>query len=203
MWVIALINILIGGRLTELGIAPRQFPFGLLGILVAPFVHSSIAHLGANSIPFFVTSAIINGTRGTAHYLLLSVGICLTSGLMVWTFGRSSTVHVGVSSTIFGYVGFLCIAAAIERNITNVAIAIVVVFMYGSMLFGIFPTDEQVSWEGHLFGFLMGGLISYIYCLNTSAREQIDRVADDITIGASTDGERAPILSKSLKIDEV
>ena len=183
--------------LISCSIAPRSFPFGMIGILFAPFIHSSFAHLGANSIPFFVTAAVINGTRGTAHFLLLSVAICVMSGLMVWAFGRSSTVHVGVSGAIFGYVGFLCIAAAIERNVTNVAIAILVLFMYGSMLFGIFPTDEQVSWEGHLFGFLMGGLISYIYTMNTNAREQIDRVADDITIGGSTDGERQPILRKS------
>ena len=62
---------------------------------------------------------------------------------------------------------------------------------------GIFPTDEHVSWEGHLFGFLMGGLISYVYCMSTEAREQIDRVADEITIGGSTDGERQSLFGSN------
>ena len=112
------------------------FPFGFLGIGLAPFIHSSLSHIGANSLPFFVTAAIINGTRGTAHFLLLSVAICVSSGLMVWIFGRASTVHVGASGLVFGYVGFLCIAAAVERNLINVFIALLVVFLYGSMLFG-------------------------------------------------------------------
>lgn len=114
---------------------------------------------------------------------------------MVWTFGRGDSTHVGASGVIFGYVGFLCTAAAIQRNFTSVAIAVVVVFLYGSMLFGIFPTDEKVSWEGHLFGFIMGGLISYVYTVNTQAREQIDKVVDDLTSGGS-EAERAPILAR-------
>lgn len=136
LWAVAIINLVTGGSLTSLGIAPRAFPFGFLGIGLAPFIHSSLSHIGANSLPFFVTAAIINGTRGTAHFLLLSVAICVSSGLMVWIFGRASTVHVGASGLVFGYVGFLCIAAAVERNLINVFIALLVVFLYGSMLFG-------------------------------------------------------------------
>jgi len=195
LWVLLIINLLIGSKLTDLGIAPRTFPFGLIGIFIAPFIHASIAHMGANTVPFFFTSAIINGTRGTAHFLLLSASIAVSSGLMVWGFGRSDTTHVGASGVIFGYVGFLCVAAALQRNFTNVAIAFVVLFLYGSMLFGVFPTDEKVSWEGHLFGFVAGGLISYVYTINVDVKEQVDKMVDDIVSGG-TENERRPILGR-------
>ena len=116
LWIITIINIVLGGSLSSFGVSPRLFPLGLIGIFSAPFIHSSLAHMGANTIPFFVTGAIINGTRGTAHFLALSAAIAISSGLMVWTFGRTETTHVGASGVIFGYVGFLCVAAAIHRD---------------------------------------------------------------------------------------
>ena len=196
LWIITIVNIVLGGSLSSFGVSPRLFPLGLIGIFSAPFIHSSLAHMGANTIPFFVTGAIINGTRGTAHFLALSAAIAISSGLMVWTFGRTETTHVGASGVIFGYVGFLCVAAAIHRNFASVAIAVVVIFLYGTMLFGIFPSDEKVSWEGHLFGLLMGGFISYVYGLNVyDSREHIDGAIDDYTSGG-TEGERNPILGQ-------
>ena len=75
------------------------------------------------------------------------------------------------------------------------AIAFVVLFLYGSMLFGVFPTDEKVSWEGHLFGFVAGGLISYVYTINVDVKEQVDKMVDDIVSGG-TENERRPILGR-------
>ncbi|MEJ6797382.1 MAG: rhomboid family intramembrane serine protease, partial [Flavobacteriales bacterium] len=38
-----------------------------------------------------------------------------------------------------------------------------VLFLYGSIIWGIFPIEERVSWEGHLGGALAGVLLAFVY----------------------------------------
>lgn len=152
-WVIEFINLLMGNSLTAYGIVPREFG-GLIGVLFAPFLHVGVGHITANSFPFLVLGGLTI-LRGISFFFKISLFIIIVSGLAVWVIGHTG-VHIGASSLIFGYFGYLIARAFIERNRKAAMIAIIVGISFGSMIFGVLPGMPGVSWEGHLTGFLAG-----------------------------------------------
>ena len=189
-WGVAVVNVLMAYSLSTFGIVPRTL-HGLLGVLLAPFIHISLAHVLANSAPFFFLAAVMQKTRGTMHFVVLSVIFVVLGGLMVWTFGRGHSTHAGASGLIFSYMGFFMVAGAMHRDWVNMAVALIVTFFYGSMLFGVFPSNEAVSWEGHAFGFLVGGFGAYGYFL-LGGQEDIENVLEKVV---GSEEEQTPILA--------
>ncbi|MBN8456648.1 MAG: rhomboid family intramembrane serine protease [Verrucomicrobia bacterium] len=163
MWAVELVDA-VGGRWLELdrfGIRPRQTGW-LPGILLAPFLHAGWAHLAANSIPFLVLGLLVSG-HGEGRFWGVTAGIVVLGGLGVWLIGKSGTVHVGASGLIFGYFGYLVAAGWVERSLAAVLQAVIVVALYGSILWGVLPTRAGVSWEGHLCGLLAGIAIAFAW----------------------------------------
>lgn len=153
IWIIELINFLIGHRLCSWGILPRTLK-GLKGIPISPFLHSSILHAILNTIPFAVLGGLVI-LRGKRVFFETSIIIIIVGGTALWLFGRSS-YHVGVSGLIFGYFGYLVFRAWYERSYISFIVAFVTVFLYGGIIWGLLPTFSRISWEGHLFGLLAG-----------------------------------------------
>lgn len=157
LWLIEIANFLVGHRLNAFGIHPRTI-IGLLGILVAPFLHGGFGHLLANTGPLLVLGWLIL-LRGADYFWQVTIFCALASGIGVWLFGASHSTTVGASGVIFGYLGFLLLRGFYEGSATSISISMLVGFLYGGVVFGIFPMKQGVSWEAHLFGFL-GGIIS-------------------------------------------
>ena len=160
IWVIELVNQLVGHRLSQsLGLAPRRID-GLIGIPAMPFLHGGVNHAISNTLPLGVLGAI--GLLVAPHrFWTASVVIVLVSGLAVWVLARSGVV-VGASGLIFGWFGFLVTLGAIERSPRAIAVAVVVLVVYGGMIWGVLPQDNvRISWEAHLFGALAGALAAW------------------------------------------
>ncbi len=138
-----------------LAVVPRRFD-GLSGILGAPLVHGSVAHLLANTAPLLILGGMVV-IRGVAYYLKTTLAIAALGGLGLWALGRNAA-HIGASGLIFGYFGFLVGRGYYERSLPSVAVAVIVAVAYGGIVAGVLPRDDQVSWEAHLFGLLAGGL---------------------------------------------
>nr|VFJ53306.1 MAG: Rhomboid family protein [Candidatus Kentron sp. DK] len=153
IWLVEVVNFLIGHRLTVFGILPRT-PQGLMGIPLSPFLHAGLLHTAFNTVPLLVLGALVS-LRGARTYWMASLLIIVIGGAGVWLLGRPS-FHVGASSLVFGYFGFLVSRGWYDRRVTSLAVAIVTVLLYGGLIFGILPTRWTVSWEGHLFGLLAG-----------------------------------------------
>ncbi|MHC4946498.1 MAG: rhomboid family intramembrane serine protease [Planctomycetota bacterium] len=153
LWVIQLVNQAMSLRLSEWGIRPRTAG-GLPGIIFAPFLHGGINHLILNTVPLLVLGSLVI-LRGTAAFLSASCVIIVLGGAGVWIFGRPS-VHIGASSLIFGYFGYLLARGWYGRDFLSILLAILTVVLYGGLLFGILPLKTHISWEGHLFGLLAG-----------------------------------------------
>ena len=144
------------GRLDLLGIKPHRIS-GLSGILFAPFLHGGFPHLVANTIPF-VTLGWFVMLQETSDFFIVTVMTMIVGGLGTWLFGFLGSVHIGASSLIFGYLGFVLLRGYFQRNFVSIFLSIVIAFFYGGMLWGVLPSDPRISWPGHLFGFLGGVL---------------------------------------------
>lgn len=154
LWAIEITNVLFRLNLTSWGILPRRWP-ELWRILVSPFLHFGFGHLAANTLPFLVLGWLIM-VRSMSDFVMASIITMLGSGLGVWLFSPTYSVTVGASGVIFGYFGFLLARAWFERSLMAIAIAAVVMFFYGGLIWGVLPTQVGVSWQAHLFGFLAG-----------------------------------------------
>ena len=155
IWLIEGVNTVLGHRFIELGILPRTSS-GLIGIPLSPFLHTGFGHVLLNTVPllFLGGFVVVQGKRVLMETSLL---IVFLGGTALWLLGRSS-YHVGASGLIFGYFGYLVARGWYDRSVLSITIAIVTIFMYGGILWGVLPTLPNISWEGHLFGLLAGVL---------------------------------------------
>jgi membrane associated rhomboid family serine protease len=141
------------------GIRPHDVA-GLDGILLAPFVHDGWAHLLANSTPLILLGTFVLA-GGAKRFLWATLIIAICSGLGVWLVTQPGYLVVGASGVIFGWLGLLFMRGIVERSLWNLAVAVIAGLLYGWQLQAVLPTEERVSWQGHLFGFL-GGLLAAI-----------------------------------------
>ena len=155
LWAIELANSLMDNALNDFGIRPRNIE-GLRGILFAPFLHGNWRHLISNTFPLIILSWLIMA-RDRSEWIAVTVLTAIASGLGTWLFGGDMTVHIGASGVVFGYFGFLVARAYFERSFGSIAISLLVLALFGGMIWGILPVRVGISWEGHLFG-LLGGI---------------------------------------------
>lgn len=145
---------------TELGIYPLETK-GLKGILFSPFIHANLKHLVANSVPFLVLSfSLFYFYRRLAYPIFFL--LYFLSGLCVWLGGREAW-HIGASGLIYGLGAFLFFSGIFRNDVKLLTIAILVVFLYGGMFWGIFPIEASISWESHLWGTASGFGLSIYY----------------------------------------
>lgn len=160
IWIVFWFEIRFGYDFNHFGVEPRTTQ-GLRGVLFSPFIHSDIKHLFNNSIPLFVLSMSLFYFYRKISWELLLYGMLLT-GLLTWLIGRPS-YHIGASGIIYFLVGFLFFKGVFSRYYRLVALSLIVVFLYGGMIWYVTPVKPGISWEGHLSGLVSGLLFSLIY----------------------------------------
>ena len=171
---VEVLNSLLDHSLNTYGIVPRT-TVGLVGIPASPFLHGSYLHVQSNAVGLLAlgTLAVI---RSGSRFPWVCAIIILVGGLAVWLVGRSAT-HVGASGLVFGLFGYLLVRGIVDRSILSVLIAVVVAGVFGwAMLSGVLPTNDYVSWEGHLCGLAAGGLAA-IVIPRESSTQKTDPVA--------------------------
>ena len=155
LWGLEVVDVfLLGGGLDRFGILPRSLR-GLGGIFAAPFLHGGFGHLAANTGPLLVLGALVMA-RGLRDFVLSSVVIAIVAGFCVWLLAGSGSVHIGASSVVFGYLGFLVLVGFLERSVVGILVSVGVGLVYGGLIWGVLPGQPGVSWQGHLFGALAG-----------------------------------------------
>ncbi len=163
-WTIWLFSHFVDENLVTWGIMPHTLS-GLRGIAFMPFIHdpSSVKHVLNNTFPMFVFfAALIYYYRSIA--LKVSLLSWFLTGTLVWFFAKQNgAYHIGMSGLIYALFGFLFLSGMIRRIKSLQGLSLVVIFVYGSLVWGIFPTEPSISWEGHLSGFLVGITLAYIF----------------------------------------
>jgi membrane associated rhomboid family serine protease len=161
MWLVKIIEVLFELDLTGLGIYPLTAR-GLTGILLSPFIHADFNHLFNNSLPlFFLSIALFYFYSEVA--LKVFIWTFFLTGLLVWIAGRDAW-HIGASGLVYGLASFLFFSGIIRRYFRLIALSLLIVFLYGSMVWGLFPgIYKNVSWESHMLGFFSGVILSLWY----------------------------------------
>lgn len=154
MWVVECANFMVGGSLDAYGLVPHSIQ-GLRGIVFAPFLHGSFAHLIANTLPYLTLGWLVM-LRRTSDFVWTSIVVMLISGLGTWLIAPSNSVHVGASGVIFGYLGFLISRGYFERGFIAILLSLTIGVLYGGLIWGVLPGNSGISWQGHLFGFIGG-----------------------------------------------
>lgn len=158
LWIIHLMNVATGLWFTRFGIVPRTL-VGLRGILFAPLLHGNWAHLAANSLPLAVMLSLFAISRRKSFWPITAV-IWFFAGMLTWLIGRPHSVQIGASGLIYGLAAYLVTASFAHRDLRSALLAILVVFLYGGIVWGLLPSQPGVSWEGHLAGAFSGFLVA-------------------------------------------
>jgi membrane associated rhomboid family serine protease len=197
LWVIRTVEVTLHLDLATYGIYPRDFSH-LDGVLFAPLIHASTAHLVSNSAPLLVMlSLALYQYPKAGPRALLAIYIC--SGIGVWLFARES-FHFGASGLNHGLMYFLFLIGILRRDKASIAMAMIIFFLYGSMVWGILPSDPNISFESHFFGALSGVIAAFVlrhrdplrpektYSWEQPQAEDQDPLIGDAWIDGSTSG---------------
>jgi membrane associated rhomboid family serine protease len=160
MWMVKLVEYNFGISFADYGVRPKSLS-GLKGILFSPFIHKDFSHLINNSYPILILGGMLfSFYKKIAPQLFL--WLFFIAGFWLWIIGRPS-FHIGASGIIYALASFLFISGIIRKNPRLAAVSMLIIFLYGSMIWGVLPTKEHISWEGHLSGFMAGIIVAIFY----------------------------------------
>ena len=173
MWMVFLIEFIFSLNFTEYGIQPRT-QSGLRGVLFSPFIHSGLSHITNNTTSFFVLMLLLR-IFYVKNYLRIFILSLLLSGFLTWCFARPA-YHIGMSGVIYALASFIFTKGFFSKNYKLIALSLTIVFIYGSMIWYVFPIDVSISWEGHLAGLLSGIFLSFLFKneINNSEKKSSD-----------------------------
>ena len=160
IWLIYWIEISFSFNFNKYGVFPRTL-VGFRGVFLTHFIHSNTSHLFNNSIPLFVLlSSLFYFYKEVAYKVLLLGGFF--AGFLTWIIARES-YHIGASGIVYLLFSFVFFSGMIKKHYRLVSLSLVIIFLYGSMIWYVLPIKEGVSWEGHLSGFLVGLVFAITY----------------------------------------
>ncbi len=165
MWLVQFADAVLPGSFTVFGLRSWDLS-GLSGIILAPLLHASWAHLIANSVPFLVLGCLV-AVEGARRFWAVTVIVAVIGGVGTWLVNAPGTLTVGASGLVFGYFGYVVMRVfapgRVAHRILYAVIAVVVIGVYGgTMLAGVIGVADGVSWQGHLFGAIGGGVAALI-----------------------------------------
>jgi membrane associated rhomboid family serine protease len=171
IWTVFWVELKYQINLNDYGIYPRTFK-GLRGVLFSPFLHGSVEHLYNNTLPLAILTASLFYFYKKIAFKVLLYGIVL-SGILTWLIGRPS-FHIGASGIIYVLASFTFFKGIFSKYYRLVALSLIVVFIYGSLLWYIFPIKDEISWEGHLGGFITGLVLALFMKAETPSIKKFD-----------------------------
>ena len=160
LWLVFWFQVRVYSGIRNYGIHPKEIE-GLFGIVTSPFLHSNITHLFHNSVPLLVLTMALFYFYNKIAWRVLLFGV-IGSGLLTWTIAKTGN-HIGASGLIYVLVSFMFFKGIFAKHFRLVALSLLVVFLYGSMIWYVFPIKDGMSWEGHLSGLITGLIFALVF----------------------------------------
>lgn len=202
IWFVYWIEIKFGLNFNKYGLYPREFS-GLKGVVFSPFIHSDTKHLFNNSIPLFVLSLSLFYFYRRVAIKVLIYGALFT-GLLTWVIARDS-YHIGASGVVYLLFSFVFFSGVFKNHYRLIALSLITIFLYGSMVWLILPTEDRISWEGHLSGFVTGIVYAFLYRNKGIVKEEFQFSQTDFDLMFDENGnliENREEEPTSLNVDE-
>lgn len=174
LYLIEAVDVASGLALDRHGIVPRSTD-GLQGVAFAPLLHHGWDHLFANTLPLLVLGFVLM-LSGVGRGIAVTAVVWIVGGLGTWLTGASASLHVGASIVVFGWLSYLIVRGVFARDAKQLLVGLLVLIVYGSALWGVLPTQEGISWQGHLFGALAGVLAAWMFA-GAARRTRAQRTA--------------------------
>ena len=184
--IIKLVEISFDLSFASYGLYPRRLS-GLPGIILTPLLHKDLMHLFNNAVPLFVSIVGIFYFYRKVSYQIFII-IYLVTQFLIWIFARDS-YHIGASGLVYGLMAFLFFASAFSNNKNMLALSLILIFAYGAMFWGILPVENNVSWESHLIGAIVGFGVAIIYRKQGPKPEKFDWEDEEDDLDEMTDDE--------------
>jgi len=178
IWLVFWYQVRVDSGIRYYGIHPQEIK-GLLGVFTSPFLHGDIQHIYNNSIPLFVLSLALFYFYKPIAWKVLGFGVLL-SGSLTWLIADQGN-HIGASGLIYVLVSFIFFKGIFAKHFRLIALSLVVVFLYGSLIWYVFPIKQGMSWEGHLSGLISGFIFALIFKKHIPKRETYRWEAEDFT----------------------
>lgn len=160
LWLTFWYQVRIDSGIKSYGIHPQKID-GLIGIITSPFLHADIQHLYNNTIPLLVLSMALFYFYHQIAWKVIFFGI-ICSGLLTWLIGNSGN-HIGASGLVYVLVSFIFFKGIFAKHYRLIALSLLVIFLYGSLIWYVFPIKDGMSWEGHLGGLITGIAFALIF----------------------------------------
>lgn len=153
IWVMFTYQTYSGIDLGFLGILPLTVN-GLIGVFTAPLIHGNLSHILSNTFPLLFL--------GTTVYFFYSriasqvfIQCYFLTNLLVWVIGRPF-YHIGASGLVYALAFFLISLGIFRRDFRSLLISVIILFVYGGLVYGLSPQLVNISWESHLMGAVVG-----------------------------------------------
>ncbi len=167
MWLVFSVQFFLGIDFSRFGILPRTTS-GLVGIVAAPLIHGSTSHIFSNTFPLlFLGWALFFFYENIAKRVFISC--YFLTNILVWLFARPN-LHIGASGLVYGIAFFLIFYGFFSKNFKSLLISVIVLFLYGGLVYGLFPNQPGISWESHLIGAVVGGSTAMSIARKKTAR---------------------------------
>lgn len=199
IWLLYWIEIQFNFNFNKFGVFPRSLE-GFRGVFLMHFIHSNASHLFNNSIPLFVLLTSLFYFYKEVAYKVLFLGGFLT-GLCTWMIARES-YHIGASGIVYLLFSFVFFSGVIRKHFRLVALSLIVIFLYGSMIWYVLPIKDGMSWEGHLSGFLVGLFFAVVYRNIGMVKEEHQFFASEFDLLFDENGNFSPPKIDELKKEE-
>lgn len=170
-WVVEIVEQTLGYTFVTFGVYPLHLK-GIPGIFLSPFIHSDYKHLIANSVPFFILMAMLIYFYRRISYRIF-FQLYLLSGVFVWLTAREAW-HIGASGVVYAMAAFHLVSGIIRNDTRLLTLSVTVVFLYGGLVWGMFPIQPGISWEGHLWGAISGVILAFGYRKYIIRRDKFD-----------------------------
>ena len=160
MWIVKYFEIKTHTDLGHFGLYPGRWRTWY-GIITSPFLHADMGHLINNSWSFLILGSSLSYFYRKSFWKVLIYSTAVV-GIMLFFIGRPS-YHIGASGVIYAFASFLFFSGLIRRHPRLMSVSLMVVFLYGSLVWGVLPIVEHISWEGHLSGAITGLLLALLF----------------------------------------
>ncbi len=174
IWFIKITEYLYDFQLYKYGIYPLRTE-NLIGIIFSPLIHGDFDHLMSNSIPFLILASALFYFYKNFAFLVFWL-IYFVSGLWVWVAAESGAYHIGASGVVYGLASFLVFSGLIHKNKSLTAVSFIIIFIYGSMIWGVLPIKKGISWESHLFGGITGFILALWFSMKKNVYVQTENI---------------------------